>query len=90
MDAVECLKSTYQRIRWKLWRGLRRDTPARTLQSAVLKLIPNAETDDAGILKLRPCQIDTVVRDAALDGCDGYCMRCRRRYWLAEIKDTED
>ena len=90
MDAVEFLKSTYQRIRWKLWIGLRRNTPTRTLQSAVLKLIPNAEMDDAGVLKIRPCQIDTVMRDAALGGCDGHCMRCRRKYWLAEIRNAND
>ena len=64
--------------------------PARTLQSVVLKLIPNAETDDDGVLTMRPCQIDTIVRDAALNGCHGRCSDCRRRYWLAEIKDAKD
>ena len=59
--------------------------PAGTRQSEFLKMFPNAELDDDGVLKIRPCAVDPkyCTNDRFLTGCG----LCERDYWLAEVQE---
>ena len=67
------------------------ENPKTTRQAKFLLVCPAAVLDADGLLCIMPCQINKQARDAKINGCCGSnCRECRRRYWMAEIKDAED
>lgn len=61
-----------------------KEHPVKTRQSEFLKMFPNAEIGDDGLPNIAPCQLNAM-------SCEdrGGCDKCRRDFWLAEIKDEE-
>lgn len=59
------------------------DHPAKTRQSEILKIIPDA-TIRNGILITKPCEVNEKIKDRCKKY--DYCRDCRKEYWLAEIK----
>lgn len=57
----------------------------KTRQSELLKLFPNATVTE-GLLEIPPCVIEG--RGFKERNCEsyGYCVDCRKDYWLKEVK----
>lgn len=67
------------------------ENPKITRQAQFLLAYPEGVLDVDGLLCIMPCQISKRARDAKISGyCNSDCRDCRRRYWMAEIKDAED
>ncbi len=65
-----------------------KEHPIKTRQSEFLKMFPNASVGYNGTLVICPSQADT----KAVAGCirsERNCDKCKRDFWLAEIKDGE-
>lgn len=54
--------------------------PGHTRQSEFLKLFPDAQITDAGVIKICPKEIDSWA------GCDDNCFECKKEFWLQEIE----
>lgn len=65
-----------------------KEHPVKTRQGEFLKMFPNASVGYNGTLVICPSQADT----KAVAGCirsERNCDKCKRDFWLAEIKDGE-
>lgn len=61
--------------------------PIKTRQSVFLEMFPNAPIfPDTGIVKMSPCEVNTVLRGNCPGG--GCCPECRKKFWLAEVEDV--
>lgn len=61
-----------------------KEHPVKTRQSEFLKMWPNAEIGYDGLPNIAPCQLNAMLCEDR-----GGCDKCRRDFWLAEIKDGE-
>ena len=61
-----------------------KEHPVKTRQSEFLKMWPDAEIGDDGLPDIAPCQLNVGLCEYG-----GVCDKCRRDFWLAEIKDGE-
>lgn len=69
-----------------------KEHPVKTRQSALLKLFPEASMLCDEYLNICPAQLSSECRDKETGGCydPGMdCVKCKRDFWLAEIKDGE-
>ena len=67
----------------------RKEHPAKTRQSEILKIFPNAPTDADGNIRIHPCVVDEKLRaeTCGTGRCgNNECGECTREYWLEEIK----
>lgn len=63
-----------------------KEHPAKTRQSELLKLIPNAKMID-GAINVYPCLIDPLYDESHMGECTGRdCDQCRKKYWTEEIE----
>lgn len=65
-----------------------KEHPINTRQSEFLKMFPNASVGYNGTLVICPSQADTKT----VAGCirsERNCDKCKRDFWLAEIKDGD-
>lgn len=62
-----------------------KDHPFNTRQSQLLKMFPDARTDDAGILVY--CPDAFIAKEISAEYCNKYnkCQECRKDFWLAEV-----
>ena len=63
--------------------------PIKTRQSEFLKQWPDAEISDDGLPSIAPCQLNVLfIHGKAQKDCEerGVCGKCRRDFWLKEIK----
>ena len=66
-----------------------KEHPVKTRQSEFLKMWPDAEISDDGLLSIAPCQL---YKDMGAKDENGVCCKkcgcdkCRRDFWLKEIK----
>lgn len=61
----------------------------KTRQSEFLKQWPEADISDDGLPSIAPCQLDVrLVHGKSHEACEnrGVCDKCRRDFWLKEIK----
>ena len=78
--------------------------PLRTRQSEFLKMFPNAELGEDGVLVIQPCDLDSSycyldssyrhsnygVEESKANSCRGKtCEDCRREYWLTALEDED-
>ena len=66
-----------------------KEHPVKTRQSEFLKQWPDAEIGDDGLLRIAPCQLNVeLIHGKAQKDCGdrGVCDKCRRDFWLKEIK----
>ena len=66
-----------------------KEHPAKTRQSEFLKQWPDAEISDDGLPSIAPCQLDVrFIHGKTQKDCEdrGVCNKCRRDFWLKEIK----
>lgn len=61
-----------------------KEHPIKTRQSEFLKMFPNAQKLDTGILSICPNIVDTTFNKSH---CDCSCLECYKNYWLAEIDE---
>lgn len=60
-----------------------KEHPAKTRQSELLRMFPNARMTELGSLKICPTDVDRNIE------CSGEnCTNCRRKYWLTEADGT--
>ena len=63
--------------------------PVKTRQSEFLKMWPDAEIGDDGLLSIAPCQLNVeLLQCESQDDCEerGACGKCRCDFWLKEIE----
>ena len=63
--------------------------PIKTRQSEFLKMWPDAEISDDGLLSIAPCQLNVeLLQCESQDDCEerGGCGKCRDDFWLKEIE----
>ena len=63
--------------------------PEKTRQSEFLKMWPDAEIGDDGLLSIAPCQLNVeLLQCESQKDCEerGVCGKCRRDFWLKEIE----
>lgn len=60
--------------------------PLKTRQSEFLRVYPNVEFEDNGIVDIDPCTMDT--KQYARGNCKMQysCSSCRREYWSQEVE----
>ena len=61
----------------------------KTRQSEFLKMWPDAEIGDDGLLSIAPCQLNVkLIQCESQEDCEnrGVCDKCRRDFWLKEIE----
>lgn len=61
----------------------------KTRQSEFLKMWPDAEIGDDELLSIAPCQLNVeLLQCESREDCEkrGVCGKCRRDFWLKEIK----
>ena len=66
-----------------------KEHPAKTRHSEFLKQWPDAEISDDGLPSIAPCQLDVRWLECdSQENCEnrGVCGKCRRDFWLKEIK----
>ena len=67
-----------------------KEHPVKTRQSEFLARYSDAEISDDGLLSIAPCQLDTklICGNNQIE-CEfrGVCDKCRRDFWLKEIKE---
>lgn len=71
-----------------------REHPIRTRQSELLKMFPLMKTDENGVITFCPMGFDRSCHEKNDRGwCTetnkDECTECKRKFWLAEIKDGE-
>lgn len=61
---------------------------AKTMQSELLAVLPNAVRDEDGVVDICPLLVNTNhIMDTTGDKkCDMNCNRCRRVFWLKELE----
>lgn len=65
-----------------------KDHPVNTRQSEFLRMFPDAETDESGILIFCPRKFDPVNINSV--HCHRHvCLECRKDYWLTEVTDND-
>lgn len=60
--------------------------PAKTRQSELLKLFPEAKMDDEGVCKVCPAYVRLGDCDHDCPSPDTNCYDCRRKFWLEEVE----
>lgn len=61
-----------------------KEHPVKTRQSEFLKICPNANLDDNGVLLIAPCD---VYQKEKTNGCwENGCDKCFHDFWLKEIE----
>ena len=63
--------------------------PEKTRQSEFLKQWPYAKISDDGLPTVAPCQLNIeLLQCDSQDDCEGrgVCDKCRRDFWLKEVK----
>ena len=66
-----------------------KEHPEKTRQSEFLKMWPDAEIGDDGLLSVAPCQLYKDMEEKDENGVcckNGGCAECRRDFWLKEIE----
>ena len=66
-----------------------KEHPIKTRQSEFLKMWPDAEISDDGLLSIAPCQLNVeLLQCESQDDCEerGACGKCRCDFWLKEIE----
>ena len=66
-----------------------KEHPVKTRQSEFLKQWPDAEIGYDGLSSIAPCQLDVrFIHGESQKDCAerGVCGKCRRDFWLKEIK----
>lgn len=66
-----------------------KEHPAKTRQSELLKMFPEASMLDDGCLNICPNQFISEYRDKETGGCYNLkmdCDKCKRDFWLKEIE----
>ena len=66
-----------------------KEHPVKTRQSEFLKMWPDAEIGDDGLLAVAPCQLNVeLLQCESQEDCEkrGVCGKCRCDFWLKEIK----
>ena len=66
-----------------------KEHPAKTRQSEFLKMWPDVKISDDGIPAIAPCQLNVwFIHGKDQKDCEdrGVCGKCRRDFWLKEIK----
>lgn len=66
-----------------------KEHPVKTRQSEFLKMWPDAEIGDDGLPSIAPCQLNVeLLQCESQKDCEdrGVCDKCRRDFWLKEIK----
>ena len=66
-----------------------KEHPVKTRQSEFLKQWPDAEIGGDGLPSIAPCQLDVrFIHGESPEDCEerGVCGKCRRDFWLKEIK----
>lgn len=64
-----------------------KEHPVETRQDRFLKMFPNANIC-RGCLEISPCNVD--IRQFGSEKCGTKsCAKCRKEYWLAEVKENE-
>ena len=66
-----------------------KEHPIKTRQSEFLKMWPDAEIGDDGLLSISPCQLNVeLLQCESQDDCEkrGVCGKCRCDFWLKEIE----
>ena len=66
-----------------------KEHPVKTRQSECLKMWPDAEISDDGLLSIAPCQLNVeLLQCESQKDCEerGVCDKCRRDFWLKEIE----
>lgn len=60
---------------------------AKTRQSELLKLFPDATVDKVGILVCAPCELFSELEESCGFSRHDYedCVRCRELFWLEEV-----
>ena len=64
-----------------------KEHPIETRQDRFLKMFPNANIC-RGCLEISPCNVDIRQFDSEKCGTKS-CAKCRKEYWLAEVKENE-
>ena len=65
-----------------------KENPLKTRQSEFLKIIPNADVDEDGVLGVCPRNVDTSFESQCK--AKSSCLECRKEYWLAEVEHEDD
>lgn len=61
-----------------------KEHPIKTRQSEFLKQWPNARVDNAQLVSIAPCVMDSAQHDF---GCaNRSCDTCRREFWMQEVE----
>lgn len=66
-----------------------KEHPVKTRQSEFLKMFPDAEIGNDGLLSIAPCQLDVgLIHGESHIDCEdrGVCDKCRHDFWLKEIE----
>ena len=66
-----------------------KEHPVKTRQSEFLKMWPDAEIGDDGLLAVAPCQLNVeLLQCESQEDCEkrGVCGKCRCDFWLKEIE----
>lgn len=62
-----------------------KEYPIKTRQSEFLKLFPNVETDDGGVIDLLPCELGEVSKTKCMEFHG--CAVCRKAFWSEEVEE---
>lgn len=82
-DSIKSIEETVSKV--EQWA---KDNPIKTRQSEFLKLFPDAETDESGILIFCPRKFDPENINSVHCHRHG-CLECRKDYWLTEVTNND-
>nr|DAW35450.1 MAG TPA: hypothetical protein [Caudoviricetes sp.] len=82
-DSIKSIEETVSKV--EQWA---KDNPIKTRQSEFLKLFPDAETDESGILIFCPRKFDPENINSVHCHRHG-CLECRKDYWLTEVTEND-
>lgn len=82
-DLIKSIEETVSKV--EQWA---KDNPIKTRQSEFLKLFPDAETDESGILIFCPRKFDPENINSVHCHRHG-CLECRKDYWLTEVTNND-
>ena len=82
-DSIKSIDETVSKV--EQWA---KDNPIKTRQSEFLKLFPDAETDESGILIFCPRKFDPENINSVHCHRHG-CLECRKDYWLTEVTNND-
>lgn len=66
-----------------------KEQPVKTRQSELLKMFPNANIDDSGVIHLCPRDFLSEVAGGVYCVMHGNCKACRKDYWLTEVTEND-